>query len=217
MLDKSVEFKSIIMRLDNNQEESAGENIAENGLPPGYTFKFFEPDDVKHWSRIETSVLEFETEQAAESYFMMSYMPHIRQLEKRCLFALNPDGLPVATATAWYADSELGHQASLHWVAVCPEYQGKGLGKSVTRKALSVFQSLEPGAPIWLHTQTWSHVAVRMYHSLGFNVARTDRLANMNTRSGIIKIYENPFDEAMRLLTTVTDAEFVRKLIETAV
>jgi len=172
---------------------------------------------VKHWSRIETSVLEFDSEYLAESYFEKSYLPHVQKLRERCLFILNTEGVPVATANAWYSDSELGHQAVLHWVAVCPEYQGKGLGKAIVKKALRVFQCLEPGNPIWLSTQTWSHVAICLYHSLGFNVVRSEPMANMNTLDGKIKISKSNFAEALQVLKTVLDDGYVADLLNTAV
>ena len=212
MLDKSIEYKNIIMRLDSNQSE----NLIEPELPENFSFRFFTPSDVKHWGRIEASVLEFDSENLAASYFEAAYIPYIKELQERCLFVLNPDGIPVATANAWYADSELGHQASLHWVAVCPEYQGIGIGKCITIKALNVLRALEPDIPVWLHTQTWSHTAVRLYHSLGFNMVRSELLANQNTGNGKT-IYENDFVEAMQVLKTVMDIEYIEELFNTAV
>ena len=212
MLDKSIAYKNVIMRLDSSKFTED-----EPELPDGCSFRFFTPSDVKHWSRIETSVLEFDSESDAENYFEMSYLPHIRELKERCLFVLNPDKTPVATTTAWYADSELGRQASIHWVAVCPEYQGKGLGKAIVKKAIRVFQLLEAGNPIWLHTQTWSHVAIRLYHSLGFNIVRSGALANMNTRDGKPKLSKTEFAGAFEVLKAVMDDAYIRELQNTAV
>jgi len=212
MLDKSIEYKNVIMRLDNCEFA-----VSEPELPEGFSFRFFLPSDVKHWSSIETSVLEFDSECSAESYFETSYLPQIDELRQRCLFVLNAEGTPVATANAWYADSELGHQTGLHWIAVRPEYQGKGIGKAVTKKALNVCHSLEGGNPVWLHTQTWSYVAIKMYHSLGFNMVRSERLANMNPKNGIKRLYENDFAGALQVLKTVMDDEYVAGLLKTAV
>jgi len=212
MLDKSIEYKHVIMRLDCNEFTTL-----EPELPPGYSFRFFKPSDEKNWSRIETSVLEFDSEQAAENYFRIAYLPYINELGKRCVFILDPEGLPVATANAWYANSELGHQASLHWVAVRPEYQGKGLGKAITKKTLQIFHSMENGIPVWIHTQTWSHVAIRLYHSLGFNMVQSGRLADSNTTDGNVRIFPNDFHEAIQLMKSVMDAGYIEELQRTAV
>lgn len=125
-------------------------------------------EGIKSWGEIEASVLEFTSESEAEEYFIKSYLPYEIQLIHRCIFIIDMYNRPVATATAWYADSELGHQASLHWVSVRPEYQGLGLGKAIVQKSMQVFRELEPDCAVWLHTQTWSHIAIRMYHGLGF-------------------------------------------------
>jgi len=214
MLDKSVEFKNIIMRIESDTLNAA----AFPKLPDGFSFRLFDGiSDIKAWCRIEASVLEFDSEFEAETFFTKAYMPYCDRLKERCLFVVDQTGVPVATATAWFADSELGHQASLHWVAVCPEYQGLGIGKAIVQKCFNLFRDLEPNCDVWLHTQTWSHVAIRMYHALGFNILKEDRLANENTRHGDMKIYGNDFLQAMNILQQIVPLEVFRKLATTAV
>lgn len=208
MIDKSVEYKNVIMRLD-APCACCDSRIA---LPEGFSFKFFTPQEEAHWARIETSVLEFSSEDEARAYFEKAYLPHVAELTQRCIFITNPDNLPIATANAWYAKSDLGYQAALHWVAVCPEYQGMGLGRAIVRKALSVFAELEHGRPIWLKTQTQSHPAIKLYHSLGFNLVRKDPLANTTARNGIISIYQNDFTEALEVLRPIFGNEYIGRL-----
>jgi GNAT superfamily N-acetyltransferase len=198
------------MRLDRN--DSAEEPI----LPKGFAFSFFMPFDELHWGRIETSVLEFPSENDAIHLFKKSFLPHTDELQKRCLFVLNPDGVPIATANAWFVDSKLGHQASLHWVAVCPDYQGQGIGKAIVQKALQVYAALEPNQPIWLHTQTWSHIAIRLYHSLGFNLVRNERLAKFKPGIAKPKIYPNDFNKSIQVLKAVMDEEYIDELLITS-
>ena len=212
ILDKSIEFKNVIMKIECDDIN----NITTPILPYGFSFRFFEAGDEVHWARIEASVLEFESIDSARSYFESSYLPHYENLQRRCIFALNKDNLPIATANSWFADSELGYQAALHWVAVRPEYQSLGIGKALTQQALINFKKLEPNNPVWLHTQTWSHVAIRLYHHLGFNLIKEERLANNNTRNGISKIYQNDYYEAVEVLKEVIDSDQLDKLCSTA-
>ncbi|MCL2169470.1 MAG: GNAT family N-acetyltransferase [Defluviitaleaceae bacterium] len=212
MLDKSIDYKNVIMKIESDKIN----DIESPMLPDGFSFRFFRSGDEEHWARIEASVLEFDSADAARAYFERAYLPHKKNLEKRCIFALNRDGLPIATANSWFADSkELGYQASLHWVAVCPDYQGLGIGRAITKQALINFQSLEPNKPVWLHTQTWSHPAIRLYHNLGFSIMKTERLANNNTKDGNPKIYRNDFYEAIEVLRDVMDDKDVNELIST--
>lgn len=213
MLDKSVPYKNIIMRID----EDALLKTAEPKLPDGYRFELYRgEEDIKKWAEIETSVLEFPSEAEAESYFKKTFLPLEEQLKERCLFVVAPDGTYVATTTAWYTTDDCERLALLHWVSVRPDYQGLGLGKSVVQKALLLFQKLEPGLPAFLHTQTWSHPAVRLYHKLGFRMLKTDRLANNTTRDGVPKIYDNDYAEAIEVLKTVLDKKTVDELAHNA-
>lgn len=130
---------------------------------------------------------------------------------------MDQKSVPIATATIRVVDSELGHQVSLQWVSVCPEYQGLGIGKAIVKKCLKLLHEMEPWAAVWLHTQTWSYVAIWLYHRLGFNILKTERLANINTKSGLIKIYPNDFSQAIEVLWSVLDKETIRELVDTAI
>ena len=211
MLDKSIPHKHVIMRLDRNTQ------IHEPPLPDGFRFRFFGEGDEYHWARIETSVLEFESEQKAYEYFCRDYLWRKSELEKRCVFIVNPAGLPVATATAWYANSELGYQASLHWVGVCPAYQKRGLGTAIVKKILSLFFAREPEERVWLHTQTWSHAAIRMYRSLGFQMLKTERTAVEvgGEKAGPV-VSKNDYAEALEVLRGVLDDSSYTDLVASA-
>ncbi|MCL2377089.1 MAG: GNAT family N-acetyltransferase [Defluviitaleaceae bacterium] len=196
MLDKDVAYKNIIMKI----EHEAIQRSVQPTLPEGYSFRFFTAGDETEWARIETSVLEFDAVDDALDYFKREFLPHIELLQERCVFVVDADGMPIATATAWFANSEeYGRQASLNWVAVCPKHQGKGIGKAVMLKVLQVFYDLEPNLAVWLHTQTWSHVAANMYLRLGFKMVKDDRLA----KSFESAFYANDYDEAIEILSGI--------------
>lgn len=212
MLDKSIPYKNIIMGLDSVSIRK----IQEPVLPKGFAFRFFTDGDELNWARIETSVLEFAVEEDACDYFVKNYLVYEDKLKARCIFIVNADGLPVATTTAWFADSELGHQASLHWVAVCPEYQKLGLGKAIVQKALCLFAKLEPNENVFLHTQTWSHRAIKIYHHFGFNLMKTQKLACLCNNSEGVKIYSNDYKEAIEVIKDIIDEKTFEDLINSA-
>ena len=210
MLDKTIPYQSIIMKCEYPYD------VSDICLPAGFSFRFFCDGDEQHWSRIETSVLEFAATEEANRYYSCMFMPYREQLLTLCIFIENPDGIPVATATAWYVDSELGHQAALHWVAVCPEYQGLGLGKAVVQKAMQVFQQAEPQKAVWLHTQTWSHKAIRLYASLGFCIAKTAKLASYDPFTNMIRYEQTELIEAIDVLHSIWDPCDVQQLVNRA-
>lgn len=212
VLDKSLVYKSIIMKMDAHVVPSV--RIQE--LPDGSAFRFFAHGDETHWARLEASVLEFTSEQAALDYFIRDYLVYADQLKQRCVFVIDTQGLPVATAMAWFADSALGHHASLQWVSVHPEHQGKGLGRAVVSKAISLFPELEPGKDVYLHTQTWSHVAIRLYRSMGFRLCQSESTAmNRNDGQGP-KVYPNEYADAIEVLRVVMTPAEIDDLVASA-
>ncbi|MHB0878761.1 MAG: GNAT family N-acetyltransferase [Anaerolineae bacterium] len=212
MLDKSLEYKGVIMKMDAGLVPS----VSVPEPPQGYAFRLFTDGDEIHWARLEASVLEFATETAALDYFVRDYMPYVDRLKERCVFVTGAGGVPVATATSWWADSVLGHQASLHWVSVDPAFQGKGLGRAVVSAAVSLFAQLEPGEDVWLHTQTWSHVAIRLYRGLGFRLCKTEAIAMRRSGGQEPKIYPNEYAGAIEVLRAVMDSATIDELVSTA-
>ena len=213
MLDKTIPYKNIIMMLPGSQVAAA----ARPRLPEGYAFRLYVPGDEQHWARIETSVLEFDTEAAALAYYTRIFLPYGELLQQRCVFVTDPDGLPVATATAWADEAPaVGRQAILHWVSVVPEQQGLGLGKAVVQRALQIFSELEPGADIYLHTQTWSHPAIRLYRRLGFSMRKTAGTILPDGETGGRRVPPNEFCAAMEVLRGVLDEKTFADLLESA-
>jgi len=168
VLDKSIPCYEFKMQLAAREVPL----LPQPNLPTGYGFRHFSGEqDIGNWGRIETAVLEFDTEEAAEDFFSIEFFSkHAAELERRCIFVTAPTGLPVATSMAWFTDG--GNAGRLHWVAVHPDYQGKSLGRAVVLQALHLLNALEPGKPVWLSTQTWSHKAVKLYHDLGFIIVK---------------------------------------------
>ena len=201
MLDKSIPYQHIYMIRGPVTETVTPQ------LPQGYTLRTFRDGDRDHWAAIETSVAEFENVEKAQAYFDRAYAPYADELSRRCVFACDPDGVPVATASAWWSEGEFGRLGMVHWVSVNPAHQGKGLGKAVMHRVLQLFTETEPGLPIMLHTQTWSHIAVRMYLSLGFCP-----LCDVSPVAA-----ENKFDSAVKVLTSVMNDREVQAFVQCAV
>ena len=201
MLDKSIPYKDIYMLLDRNAVISAP-------VPPdGYSFRLYTDGDEKHWSRIETSVGEFASTRRARAYFKREFAPYAAEMKRRCTFVCDTAGMPVGTATAWWNVVEGKRFGLVHWVSVTPRCQGLGLGKVVTQQTLQLLSLYESGNPVMLHTQTWSHIAVRMYYRLGFRMVKDV--------SPLCP--ENEFADAVSVLQKVMEPSELSPLIESAV
>jgi len=162
MLDKSVTYVGLFMR------RRAGTPVPSFPLPEGFKFVFYKDGDEADWARIETSVLEFDSEFAAILHFKERFVPNAIELYRRCLFIENEAGKKVATATAWWSYVDGRRRAWLHWVASEPEYQGLGLGKAIISRVTELQTQLDGDVDIFLKTQTWSYKAISIYKSCGY-------------------------------------------------
>lgn len=171
MLDKSVPHYEVMMH------RKAGAPWREAPLPLGYRYSLFRRGDERHWARIEASVLEFPDGIEALIYFQRDYLPYLDELMRRCLFIEDERGYKVATASAWWSYTGSRRDPWLHWIAVDPRFQGRGLGKAIISGAMKLLFQIEGDRDFYLHTQTWSHRAIGIYESFGFEVTPEKGLA----------------------------------------
>ncbi|MCL2406586.1 MAG: GNAT family N-acetyltransferase [Defluviitaleaceae bacterium] len=188
MLDKSVPYFDILMH------RKKGTPIPVAELPTGFKFSFFKPGDEKAWAKIEASVYEFSDELEALIYFQKEYLPFVSELERRCLFIENEKGEKIATSTAWWNYTGIRRDPWLHWVAVHPNYQNLGLGKAIVSKVLQLTLEIEGDRDFYLHTQTWSHRAVKIYEKLGYIITSEKNLNNHSNEN---------YEKAMDVLNSI--------------
>lgn len=179
MLDRSLPHIGVIM------VRPAQPLPSRPPLPAGYAIVHYRPGMEKAWAAIETAAGEFDDPAAALNRFQTEFLPHAAELADRCLFIVDPQGSPVATTTAWYG-SQLGRerQPRLHWVAVMPDHQGRGLARALIGAALQVYRQLGEDGDVYLTTQTWSTVAIRLYLDYGFLPYRGPQPAGWASESG---------------------------------
>lgn len=88
--------------------------------------------------------------------------------------------------------------ASLHWLVISPEHQGKKLGKALCKRIMKVFYEKNE-FPVYIHTQPWSYIAILLYIRQGFKLQMTDTFSN----------YKNQYLQAVNVLKTVlTDTQY---------
>lgn len=127
MLDKTIPFHVIIMRR-------ACLPPPVVALPEPYLLRSYLPGDELAWAQIEASVLEFDSVEDAFACHV-HYMKSLKNLSQRQWFVVRRDnGLAVATATAWFTQTENGIIPTVYALACGPAYQGQGLAKQLRRK-----------------------------------------------------------------------------------
>lgn len=156
MWDMSVEKVHLSMELDSL------ENLPQHPLPQRYGWRFYRPGDEMHWARIETSAGEFSQIEGGLRRFERDF-PDREPLPERMIF-LTDGGVPFATVTAWFEPDGAG---LLHYVAVDAAHQGQGLSRALTGLGMNRLWELGHKCAR-LDTQTYSWVAIRVYHEFGF-------------------------------------------------
>lgn len=94
MLDKSLEFHSIIMRAKNVGP------VNLHPVPEGFSVRYYRDGDELDWAKIQCAVGEFESTKDALRCFN-HYLDFKKDLEGRQIYVVdNKTGKAVATATA---------------------------------------------------------------------------------------------------------------------
>lgn len=199
MPDRSIPFYNIILKCENNID-------SEIILPDGYSFRNYQPGDEKSWARLEYEIGDFETPDTAEDYFVSTYCQDLNILKERCIFVLNRDEKIVGSCIAWRDKQGRHTVASLHWLIVSPEYQGKHLGKALCQKVLNIFQESDE-FPVYIHTQPWSYIAVLLYIRLGFCLQTSDTFSH----------YVNQYTQSMEVLKNILTEEQYDELLSSSV
>lgn len=89
---------------------------------------------------------------------------------ERILFLHDANGKAVGTAAAWLDDEtkrpELGR---IHWVAIAPSHQGRGLAKPLVSATLQRLRELGHSSA-YLKTDSSRPIAIRVYEAFGFHL-----------------------------------------------
>ncbi|MBX3014336.1 MAG: GNAT family N-acetyltransferase [Caldilineaceae bacterium] len=151
-------------------------NLPSFSLPAPYSLRWYQPGDEAAWVAIHVAADPFHTFTAAT--FAQEFAADRALLPTRQAYLCDSTGAPVGTTSAWfYTDEEGDAYGLVHWVALHPDHQGRGLAKPLL--ALVCHQLQELGhARAYLNTSTARLPAIRLYLQFGFvPQMRRDRAA----------------------------------------
>jgi GNAT superfamily N-acetyltransferase len=135
-------------------------------LPPGYSWRWFQPGDAAHWLHIHHDADPLND--ITPDLFTRQFGVDFAQLSGRQLFVADAIGRVVGTGTAW-PETVCGKDACgrVAWLAVLRQFQGRGLGKSLL--AATCARLREFGcAHACVVTSTGRLRAVNLYLQFGF-------------------------------------------------
>jgi len=134
--------------------------------PPGFRIRWYRSGDEEHWVRIHQLADHYN--KASLALFENQFGGGRPELGLRMAFLEAPDGRVVGTAAAWWSDSfRDGVWGRVHWVAIEPNRQGKGLSKPLLAAVCLRLRELGHERA-YLTTATVRIPAINLYLRFGF-------------------------------------------------
>lgn len=155
-------------------------------LPGGFGLRWYQPGDEAHWRRIQLAAERFieitpelfgkqfglgearglQPASAQEQSGGMNSA--LRDLCERQCYLLDPHDEIIGTGTAWFGDDSEGERwGRVHWMAILPEFQGRGLGKGLLTGICRRLHELGHERA-YLHTSAARIPAIKLYLRFGF-------------------------------------------------
>jgi GNAT superfamily N-acetyltransferase len=145
-------------------------DIPRYGIPKDYQITWYEPGFERAWVDIHIEADAHNT--FTGDTFFREFGDNAQQLhERQCYLVHVASGKKVGTASAW-ADEEGIYQGygRIHWVALTPDVQGKGLAKPLLAAAYNRLRELGHQRA-YLLTSTTRIRAINLYRLFGFKPA----------------------------------------------
>ena len=141
-------------------------NIPSYILPDEYRIKWYRPGDEALWLRIQLKADQYND--ITPATFDKAFGKSLDLLLNRQCFLLDDTDTAVGTATAWFNDNYNGvGYGRLHWVALIPEKQGRGLSKPLMSTICNQLRELGHERA-YLTTLSVRIPAINLYHKFGF-------------------------------------------------
>lgn len=141
-------------------------NIPVYPVPAGYSIRTYSPGDEHTWVLIQSAAEPYE--KITLELFRSEFGDEPTTLAQRQFFLTDPEAQAIGTATAWFDEDHNGQPCGrVHWVAVHPRSQGRGLSKPLLSKACSTLNELGHDRA-YLITSTARVAAIRLYLQFGF-------------------------------------------------
>ncbi len=142
------------------------DGLPEFPLPRGFAVRWFQPGDQAHWLRIHQLADPWNT--ITPELFEQQFGSDTVELARRQCYLVSPQDAVVGTASAWFSDTfQGGGWGRVHWVAILPEYQGRGLGKVLLSVVCQRLRELGHRRA-YLTTSSARLAAIGLYLKFGF-------------------------------------------------
>lgn len=135
-------------------------------VPSGFAIRPFQSRDVEIWTAIQAAADQYNV--ITDDLFHANFGSDPSMHHDRILMACDSHGTPVGTASAWIGEGPRRGVGRLHWVAVLPKHQGRGLGRALVQQVLNRLTELGHSAA-YLTTGAARLAAIHVYDECGFH------------------------------------------------
>lgn len=141
------------------------ENIPQFELPSLYTIRPYQPGDEANWLRIHVEAEEYQA--ITSDLFDREFGRDEQLLTERQFYLCDATGEAIGTATAWFKTFGGQPYGRVHWVAIVPWMQGRGLAKPLMTIICRRLCELRHDK-VFLDTSTGRIPAISLYLTFGF-------------------------------------------------
>lgn len=169
---------------------------AFSSIPNGFHVRYCRKDELDLWKSFpfDTKELQIEYYDYMTEYFNQVYN---EDFFNHCLFICDRNDQPVATAFVWKSYKKF---STVHWVKVLKDYEGYGLGRALLTEILKPLKKTD--YPIYLHTQTTSYRAIKLYTDFGFSILTDNQIGHR----------KNEYQEALPYLKVLMPKKAFEKI-----
>ena len=140
-------------------------DVPECSVPSGYFIRSYRSGDKDIWLRIQSLADKYN--KVTADLFQEEFGTDTRVLSERQCFLCDRNSNAIGTASAWFSNQNGPSLGRIHWVAIIPQYQGKGLAKPLLAVVCNRLNSLGH-KKTYLTTQTCRLPAINLYAKFGF-------------------------------------------------
>jgi GNAT superfamily N-acetyltransferase len=142
------------------------DGISQYQPPAPYAVRWYRPGDEQNWLDIHLRADKYIA--FTPETFGCEFGADAEELRLRQCYLCDPDGAAIGTTTAWYNEDYRGLPfGRVHWVAIVPEMQGRGLAKPMMSAVCHRLRELGHGRA-YLTTATVRIPAICLYLTFGF-------------------------------------------------
>jgi GNAT superfamily N-acetyltransferase len=148
-------------------------HAAFSPLPPGFYVRQLHPNELSIWK-----ALPFDDQLTAQTYLSFmdefihrTYAADLARFFTNTLVICEQNDQIVATCLLWRA---YGLYTTVHWFKVRPAYENRGIGRALL--SLVFAPVTDADMPIYLHTQSASFRAIKLYADFGFDLLTDKRI-----------------------------------------